>query len=252
MYRLMIVDDEPQIIEGIRRMLDWESYGVDRIVTATNGSEAIEKTMEFQPHIGIFDVCIGDQRGYELIEKLNTLEVPTKYIMISGYDEFEFARRAIHAGAKDYLMKPVDRNELRRAVEKVITEDFHGTIIAPVSEEEDIDPVLGMPYTTLSNLTCKVLLIVKAEYGGNLNLSVIAEKFKMNSNYLGHIFLKETRLKFSEYLMAYRMLQAKKLIESTDDKIYFIAKRVGYENSNYFYAHFRSFFNQSPTDLRRP
>lgn len=250
MYRLMIVDDEPKIIEGIELMLDWKSYGIGQIVTATNGHEAVQKAMEFKPHIGVFDVCLDDTRGYELIETLNSFSLPTKYIMVSGYDEFEFARRAIHAGAKDYLMKPVDREELRRAVEKIIVEDFHGSLPSGSVSEEAADPVLCLPYSVLSNLTCKVLLIVKAEYNKNINLKVIAEKFKMNSNYLGQIFLKETHLKFSEYLMAYRLIQAKERIEGTDEKIYNIAQQVGYSNMNYFYTHFRTYFGQSPSDLR--
>ncbi len=252
MYRLLIVDDEPKIIEGIKLMLDWDAYGITQIVTATSYDEAVQKAMEFKPHIGILDVCIDDARGYDIIEKLNSFSLPTKYIMVSGYDEFEYARRAIHAGAKEYLMKPIDQRELSQAVEKIIVEDFKGSVRTDaVRDDESIDPVLSVPYSTLSNLTCKIILMVKGEYNKNINLKVIADKFKMNSNYIGQIFLKETHLKFSEYLMVYRLIQAKKKIENTPEKIYNIAHEVGYSNINYFYTHFRTYFGVSPSDLRK-
>lgn len=251
MYRLLIVDDEPKIIEGIKLMLNWKAYDINQIITATGYEEAIQKAMEFKPHIGIVDVCIDTARGYDMIETLNSFALPTKYIMVSGYDEFEYARKAIHAGAKDYLMKPIDQTELRRAVEKIIVEDFNGSIRADSIDDENIDPVLRVPYSSLSNLTGKVILMVKGEYSKNVNLKVIADQFKMNSNYLGQIFLKETHLKFSEYLMAYRMIQAWEKIENTSEKVYNIAREVGYSNINYFYTHFRSYFGVSPSDLRK-
>lgn len=251
MYRLLIVDDEPKILEGIKLILNWKDYCIDQITTATSYDEAIEKAIEFKPHIGIFDVCINDARGYDIIEKLNAFALPTKYIMVSGYDEFEYARRAIRAGAKDYLMKPISQKDLRRAVEKIIVEDFGGTIGRKAFDADVVDPVLGVEYSSLSNLTSKVILIVKGSYNKNINLKVIADKFKMNSNYLGQIFLKETHMKFSEYLMAYRLILAKEQIQSSSEKICCIASQVGYTNMNYFYTHFRTYFGESPSDLRR-
>ena len=248
----MIVDDEPRIVEGIQKLLNWEDYDIGQVITATDGEEALRKAMEYRPNIGIFDVCIGPVKGYELIETLNRFALPAEYIMVSGYDEFEFARKAIQAGAKDYLLKPVGRAELGRAVAKIVTEDFHGNIRSVPADESSVDPVLRLPYASFSNLIGRVLLLIRVEYSRNVNLRVIAEKFKMNSNYLGQMFLKETHLKFSEYLMAYRMIRARKAIEGTTEKIYNIAREVGYSNTNYFHQHFRSYFGVSPSDLRNP
>lgn len=249
-YRLLIVDDEPHIIEGLRRILDWDRYGICQIETATNYHEAVEKAIEYKPHIGIFDVCIDTARGYDIIAKLNSMSLPTKYIMVSGYDEFEYVRQAMLVGAKDYLVKPVNREQLQRIVEEIIVNDFHGELGIDTYEEKSVDPVLGLPYASLSNLTNKILLIVQGEYGQNINLKIIADKFKMNSTYLGQIFLKESHMKFSEYLMAYRMTMAKQKIQNSTEKISYIAYSVGYANLNYFYTHFHDFFGLSPSDLR--
>ena len=72
----------------------------------------------------------------------------------------------------------------------------------------------------------------------------------MNSSYLGQLFIKETGLKFSEYVMLYRLNMAQEMILYTDEKIAVIAEEVGYSNLNYFYTHFRSYFNMTPSEMR--
>ncbi len=72
----------------------------------------------------------------------------------------------------------------------------------------------------------------------------------MSSKYIGRIFLKDTGIKFSEYLTAYRMIQARRLIENTQEKISVIANMVGYSQLNNFYVHFKNYYNISPSTLR--
>ena len=72
----------------------------------------------------------------------------------------------------------------------------------------------------------------------------------MNSKYIGRVFLKDTGMKFTEYLMAYRMLEARRLIKNTQENIAVIASMVGYSHSNNFYVHFKSYFGCSPGTLR--
>lgn len=250
MYKLLIVDDEPQILEGMKRTLDWEKYGFSRIETSETYEGAISKAVEFLPDLAIFDVCIGKERGYNAIYRLNELRLPAKYIIMSGYGEFEYAQEAIRCGVKDYLLKPVKRSKLQNVVEKIIVEDLHGTLEGVDRGDLNTDPVLGVPYDHLSKLTNRILLMVKAEFAQNMSLKGVAERFRMNGTYLGQLFLKETQMKFSEYLMSYRMLRARERIQSTDEKISTIALSVGYPNLNYFYTHFRAFFDKSPGKIR--
>lgn len=251
MYKLLIVDDEPQILEGMKLTLDWGKFGFKRIETCETYADAITKSIDFLPDLAILDVCIGNDRGYDLIRKLKELRLSAKYIMMSGYDEFKYAQQAIRCGARDYLLKPINRTKLQEAVEKIIVEELNGTLDDADDKYLDTDPVLGVHYDNLSKLTNRILLMIKAEFSQNLSLKGVAERFRMNSTYLGQLFLRETQMKFSEYLMAYRMLQAKERIQFTDDKISSIANSVGYPNLNYFYTHFQAFFNKSPSELRK-
>lgn len=250
MYKLLIVDDEETILAGMKQIIDWKSYGITQIETAKSFWEAQVRAIDLLPDLCLFDVCIGAEKGYDLINKLKELGIKSQFIMMSGYGEFQYAVEALRCGAREYLLKPVDAEKLRLAVETVITEELGGTLPSSKPSEQDVDPVLHLPYHSYPTLIAKILMIVRADYSKKITLKTIADLFRMHATYLGQLFLSETRMKFSEYLMLYRLLKAKELIERTDDKIVNIAERVGYSNINYFYTHFHSYYGISPTDMR--
>lgn len=112
MLQVMIVDDKKNIIEGMRNLIHWEEYGYQVVQTVRSGKCAIE-VLEKQP----IDLCITDIRmpgmsGMELIEYAKKLCPHTKFVILSGYDEFEYAKRALEYQVCGYLLKPVDEEEL--------------------------------------------------------------------------------------------------------------------------------------------
>lgn len=193
---------------------------------------------------------INDKWGYDLINRLKQIGLDTKFVMMSGYDNFEYVRQSLLAGAKEYLLKPINSSELERIIKRIIVDDLGGEIKDIPINEKNIDPILGVDYSNYSKLTNRMLVIIKSEYDKNINLLSVAETFKMNSRYIGQVFLAETNMKFSEYLLAYRMKIARELIENSDAKISYISKRTGYSNLNYFYMHFKAFYRLSPSELR--
>lgn len=244
----MIVDDESAILEGISRLLDWKSLGFDQIRTAKSSFEVISHVVDWKPDICLMDVCIGNEYGYELITRLGEMGVRSNYIMMSGYDEFTYACEALRCGALDYLLKPIDGGKLLQRVKQIIVERLHGTV--PEEAGEESDPVLNRPYPELSPLIRKIVMIAAMEYGQHISLKSIADRFRMNPTYLGQIFIKETGMKFTDYLTAYRMQVARSRIMDTDDKIAEIAAGIGYTNMNYFYQHFHNFYGISPLKMR--
>lgn len=250
MYRLLVVDDERDIRENIRYLIDWEFYGVSRIETAATYGEAVDKALDLKPHLILMDVNLGGHWGYELVERLRALDLGAVCGMISGYDDFVHVQKSMQASAKDYLLKPIDVKALERFVERAIVEELHGELPKRRADAPDVDPVLRAEYAGFSKITNKIIMIVKSEYRNSLSLVGIGEMFCMNSKYIGRIFLQDTGMKFSEYLTAYRMVQARKLIESTGDKIVVIAGKVGYTQLNNFYVHFKEYYGFSPTSLR--
>lgn len=118
MFNLLIVDDEPVIVDGLA-LLDWEELGVNKVYKATSGKRAISVMKENRIDIVITDIRMPDMTGLELIESVND-ETLRKYIILSGYAEFEYAKQAIQLSVCKYLLKPVSDNEVMEAVSDAI------------------------------------------------------------------------------------------------------------------------------------
>lgn len=251
MYKLLIVDDEPAILAGMQKILDWEKYGFSEIAVAGSYQEAMDRAIVMRPDLCLCDVCLKDRKIYELIERLEKLGSGSNYIFMSGYSDFVYVQKAIRLDAADYLLKPVDTEDLRTAVEKVIVTKLGGCIEHFRQTGTEVDPVIKRPLEEMSSLVGKIITFISAEYAGNLTLKLLGEKFYMNPAYLGQIFQQETGMRFTEYLMRFRMNRAYARIRGSNDKISVIASDVGYDNMGYFYTHFKSCFGISPRDLRK-
>lgn len=250
MYRLLIVDKDERTCEQIKHLLDWSAYGFSGIITATSYTEAVGKAVDLPPHVALIGMHLGNRMGYELVEQLCAVGSKTVFCMMSEVDDPALIRRSMQATAQDFLLKPLNPEELRAFVERVLVNDLHGTLPSAASVHSELDPVLHVEYASLSKVTNKIILVVKSGFQQPQTLSGIAETFHMSSKYIGRVFLRDTGMKFSEYLMAYRMLEARKLIISTQEKISNIANMVGYAQLNNFYIHFKNYFGVSPSVMR--
>ena len=106
MYRLLIVDDETQIREGLKRMLNWKEYGIEVCAEAGNGEQALALIEQLEPHIVLTDIKMPVMNGLELLFELKKMDLDTKAVVLSGYEDFSLVRKAMKYGAVDYLLKP--------------------------------------------------------------------------------------------------------------------------------------------------
>ncbi|MFC5650033.1 response regulator [Paenibacillus solisilvae] len=122
-YRLLIVEDEPVIRQGLIRLLALETHGYMLCGEAENGSEAAAMIEAHNPHVVITDIKMPLMDGLELIRRVNESGWPKpKFILLSGYREFDYARKALRYGVTDYLLKPVDEDELIALLKKTAEE----------------------------------------------------------------------------------------------------------------------------------
>lgn len=119
MYKLLLVDDEIIIREGIEKMIPLERYGIQIMGGCSNAFEALDYMLDEMPDILICDIKMPKMDGLELIRKAKSLYPNIQTIVLSGYDEFEFAREALKLGVKEYLLKPCEKSELLSALERV-------------------------------------------------------------------------------------------------------------------------------------
>lgn len=249
-YRLMIVDPDRGICENIPYLLDWSQYGVSGILTANSYEEAVSRAVDFQPHIALVELELGDRQGYELVRHLRETGLETVFCTMGDKEDFQWVQQSMRAGARDYLLKPLDTSELRSFLERAVVRELGGALPERPAVQTGVDPVLHTEYGKLSRITNKIILIVKSNYRRGLSLTGIAEMLNMSSKYIGRVFLQDTGMKFSAYLTAYRMIQARRLIENSQEKISVVASMVGYSQLNNFYVHFKNYFRISPGALR--
>lgn len=116
MYRMILVDDEPHIRKGLICLIPWEDYGIEIVGEAKNGDTAMKLIEELHPEIAIVDIRMPHTTGLELLERMKDQPNAPKFVMLSGFDQFSYVRDAMRMGAKNYLLKPVNAEELRTTI----------------------------------------------------------------------------------------------------------------------------------------
>lgn len=121
-YKVLIVDDNPLICMGIKKMVPWEELSAKLVGTVENGDEAIEAIQDKHPDIVITDIMMPGKNGLFVLDYINKNDSSIKCIVISAYDDFHYAKEAMKAGTIDYILKPINKSELIQAVQKAISQ----------------------------------------------------------------------------------------------------------------------------------
>lgn len=120
MLKVLLADDEPYIVQGISMIIDWENEGFEIVGAANNGQDALELIKAKDPDLVIADIMMPQMTGLELLEKVRTENISdANFVILSGYSEFDYAKTAMKYGSLDYLLKPLDKDELLSILEKV-------------------------------------------------------------------------------------------------------------------------------------
>ncbi|GHU64663.1 hypothetical protein AGMMS49983_10870 [Clostridia bacterium] len=120
MYKMMIVDDEEIIRQGMSQIINWSNYGIELCATVSSAEEALRILNDTELSVMITDVRMSGMDGIALIRQALDFQPHLKCIVLSGYGEYELIRSAMRAGAVDYLLKPISREELSESIENVI------------------------------------------------------------------------------------------------------------------------------------
>lgn len=118
--KVLIVDDEKHVRDAIQMLIDWEHYGITDIYTAPEGATAVELIRRHHPDIIFTDMLMPIMSGSELLEWIQQNSPDSKTIVISGHDDFGYMRHTIKYGGMDYILKPIDEEQLNEALQKAI------------------------------------------------------------------------------------------------------------------------------------
>jgi len=251
MKTILIVDDEPRTRQGVRKTLEAWSSGKHRIETASSGIEALEWLEVNETNLLITDIRMPEIGGLDLVEKLNEMDNPPVVIVISGHPEFDYAQKALKLGVVEYLLKPLDKMMLVRAVEQALKREENRHRIGRM--EKLVDPKLleaGEHEDKYSAPVRDAMRFVDDNLQESVSLRDVAEFLHLNASYFSVLFKEQTGLTFSDYITRRRIQRAKELLASTHMPITEIAEKVGYQTAKYFVKVFRSHESLSPGQYR--
>lgn len=120
MYTVLLADDEESVLEILKRSIHWQEMGVDTLLTASDGGEALEQFGHGKIDLLITDIRMPRMDGIELIRKVKDISPDTHYILLTAYGEFEYAKQAIALGVENYLLKPVVKEEVEQNIQSTL------------------------------------------------------------------------------------------------------------------------------------
>ena len=120
MFNALLVDDEPTVLETLRNTILWNQFGFDEVFTATDGNKALEIMEIHKIDLLITDIRMPHMNGMDLLKQVRSIYPNTHCILLSAYSEFEYAREAITLGVENYLLKPIQTEEIENTIEKAI------------------------------------------------------------------------------------------------------------------------------------
>lgn len=170
LYRIMLVDDEEEVRKAIIRNMDWEELGFTVVGDAENGEDALEKLEQWEPDVVITDIRMPYMDGLTLTERIREKYPSIKILIFSGYDDFEYAKQAIKLNVTEYILKPVNSEELA-----VILKRIQASLDEEIKQRRDIDSLRASYQGSLPILR---ELFLNDLVRRTTDINVIAPRFK--------------------------------------------------------------------------
>ena len=213
--------------------------------TAQTGSQAYKLICEKAPDILISDIRMPVMTGIELMEKARIMFPELQFIIISGFSEFEYARSAIRLQVSDYLLKPVETEELQKALNKIRLK------LQERAQEESAAFNGDSENKTAEQVAFAVIEYLQHHYNEEVNLNQIASALHYSPSYLTKIFVQQYNTTPSKYMISLRMQKAQQLLAHNPElSVRQIGETVGYPEQGYFSRIFKKYVGVSPLEYR--
>lgn len=239
MIKVMVLDDEQIIRKGIMKIIRENVPDVSTIIECGNSEECLTQLEVSPVDLLLTDIRMNGIDGLEMLQIIRQKKWNTDVILISGYSDFEYCRKAICYQAYDYLLKPLDKVELIRIVNQYAAKHSTGSDAeakTTVSEHQTVK---------------EIKKYIRANYQKRLSMEELGTRFCLNANYISQLFKKETGCAISVYMMQIRMEMAQIYLKDCTKQISEVAQLVGYESPKQFTVAFKKHFGYAPSEYRR-
>ena len=238
--KVLLVDDEIMIREGFKRLFDWEAHGCEVVGEASDGMEALAKIDTLLPDIVIMDINIPIMNGLKVIEVSRTKHPEIAYVIVSGYDDFAYCRKALQLQITDYILKPVNYEEFGSCIDNLKISMYE----SKTKKNPDLDK-------GDERVISSIMRYMQEHLSEEVSLSVLSEVFHLNPQYISQLFKNKIGVGFLAYLTNIRIEKAKKLLLSTSMSVTEIAEYSGYGDYRVFTKVFKKTEGITPSQFRR-
>lgn len=234
MKRVLIVDDESFVLDDLERNVDWKGLEVGKLYRANSVASALQIYEKYEPDLILSDIEMTGENGVELLRRLREKGVEVPFLLLTCHPDFTYAQAALRLGIADYLLKPVDYEELYRAIER----QLHGRDSTAGEEATE-----GLSHRAKSYIKEH---LVSLEY-----VSEIADALHCSESTLNRTFKRDTGWSLAEYIVRKRIDNAEKLLRDTAWSVSMISDLCGFRDQAYFSRVFKKSTGLTPNEFRK-
>lgn len=242
MYRVVLIDDEAIIVEGLRKVVKWADFGCQVVGTANDAASGADMIQAFHPHILFTDIRMPGQDGLTMLAGLRS-EFPNMQVTVmTGYRDFSYAQEAIRLGVTRFLLKPSKMDEINEALQTMVN---HLDKLPP--EEPEEEPAQN---SAGSFIVDQATAYMQAHYREKLTLQGVADCCYVSQWHLSKLLNRYTGKSFYDILNSIRIQKAKELLSDPSLKIGEIGELVGYADTAHFARTFKKLEDMSANEYR--
>ncbi len=221
---IMIVEDEQRARRGLKNIILTISEEDEIVAEASNGKNALELIKTLKPDAVFTDIKMPNMDGLTLIKEVRKLGLDTKFVIISAYEEFEYARQAITLEVTEYLVKPLIMEDIKRALEAIRGSGQHQSCTVSLTER----------YPHVHPIVSRALKLIELKYSTQMNLKELSFSLGVSPEYFSGLFTKNMGESFVRFLRNYRIEIAKSLYCYGDIPKGEVPTKVGFLDEKYY------------------
>lgn len=245
MYRVVLVDDEQIILQGLMKVFPWQEYDCTVVGTATDGAEGLRLIRNVQPHILLTDIRMPNLDGLSMVSALKS-EFPRMAIcVLTAFRDFDYAHQALHLGVCRYLLKPSKMEELREAFSHMTK------LLAERPAENPAESGEEASESEAGNFVARAaLMYIRQHFTEHISLSDVAESVYVSQWHLSKLINGHLGQSFFDIVNGLRIDKARELLSDPSLKVHDVAQAVGYGDVAHFSKNFKKLTGKSPMEFR--
>ena len=248
---VILIDDEEVAVNALRRRVDWKKYGADEVYTASSAGQARELFQEKTIDVMLSDIEMPQGGGLELFEWVKTYYPVVECVFVTCHPEFDYVRKALQLGSADYILKPIDYEELDEVLSRLVERVRHRHRVEAIPPEVMGRVADERDEREKQDIVGTVKRYVREHIQEDIYIADIAKQVYINEQYLMRTFKKITGISILEFITNERVWLAKELLAKTDYPVKQVADSVGYGNYSYFTKLFKRNTGLTPQAYRQ-